>query len=157
MFLTSSCKQSATLSSAEKAKIVQDVRTMLTAYCDDIKKDGLTAEFKNLDSATDFLWLPPGYTSPLSYDSVAAIIKKNAAIFSMVNNSFDTLVIIPLTKEFASYSARLRSEMTDTAGNKEIYLLAETGTVIKRNGQWKLLNGQTNLLQQLSSLQKGVN
>jgi hypothetical protein len=90
--------------------------------------------------------VPPGYSSAISYDSVANILKTNAPKFKLVDNRFDTFIIIPLNWELASYTARINSHMKDTLGNKLIFELAETGILIKRKGGWKLLNGQTSLL-----------
>jgi hypothetical protein len=40
----------------------------------------------------------------------------------------------------------LHSVVTDTSGKTSHHVLVETGTLIKRKGGWKLLNGQTNLV-----------
>ena len=60
---------------AEKELIKKEVITMLQQYHEAIKSGGLTAEFDYLDESKEFFWVPPGYQSALSYDSVRAIIK----------------------------------------------------------------------------------
>ena len=145
LFLVS-CAQPETLTEAEKNKIVQEAKETLDNYYKDIRKEGLMAEFKYLDNSADFFWIPPGYDSPLSYDSIASILNSNAALLKSVENAFDTLRIIPLTNQLVTYTGRLHSVVTDTSGKTSHHVLVETGTLIKRKGGWKLLNGQTNLV-----------
>jgi hypothetical protein len=135
-----------TLSEDEKKDIVDTVKKTLDNYYMDIREYGLNAEFKYLDSSADFFWVPPGFQHSISYDSVVALIKQSAAQFSLVDNSFDTLQIIPLSKEIATYTGKLRSSMTDTSGKTSVFYLTETGTLVKRRDGWKLLSGQTTLL-----------
>ena len=123
-----------------------EVRETLDDYAADIRAKGLTAEFKYLDSSEQFFWVPPGYTSALTYDSVRAIISKNANAFKLVNNSWDTLRIIPLTKELANYTGVLQSDMTLQNDSVMHYRMIETGILIKRESGWKLLSGQTSVL-----------
>jgi len=150
LFVASGCmdKPSETLSHPEKENITLEVGSMLSNYFSDIRKSGLNAEFAYLDSSSSFFWVPPGYSVALSYDSVASILRKRAPEFRSIDNSFEELKIIPLSREMASYTGRLRSVMTDTAGQTRTFLLVETGVVIKRGNNWKLLNGQTSLLKE---------
>ena len=141
-----SCTQSATLTETEKATIIADIQLTLNDYHNAIKKSGLTAELKYLDSSADFFWVPPGYTAPISYDSVVSILKQNAPQFSHIDNSFKSLRIIPLTKELASYTGQVDSKMTDTSAKMITVSLIETGVLIKRTDGWKLLHGQTAVL-----------
>jgi hypothetical protein len=146
VILNLSCTSSFT--EAEKKIVAKEAGQMLDDYYADINKDGLTAEFKYLDSSKEFFWVPPGFQQAISYDSVVSIITRNASSFRSVENTWDTLTIIPLTAELASYTGRLRSSMTDTLGKKSEYTLVETGMLIKRKRGWKLLNGQTTILNQ---------
>lgn len=147
LLIVSACQQKkAAMSDEAKADVVTEVRQTLNNYLAAVKRDGLTAEFDYLDHSSDFFWVPPGYNSPISYDSVAAFLRTSASLFKSVENSFDTLRIIPLTEELATYTAKLRSVMTDTSGNVTSIKLIETGVVIKRNDRWKLLSGQTSLI-----------
>jgi hypothetical protein len=141
-----SCRQSTTMTKDEKARIELDVRLTLINYYDDIRKSGLTAEFNYLDHSPDFFWVPPGYSSCISYDSVVQVLEENAPKFKYIDNSFDTLRIVPLSKEIATYTGRLHSTMTDTRGNIMTLQLVETGVLIKRKEGWKLLSGQTNIV-----------
>jgi hypothetical protein len=102
------------------------------------------AEFKYLDHSPDFFWVPPGYAGAISYDSVAAILKKSAPKYTLIENTFDTLHIVPLSKELATYTGSLTINMTDTSGVYQArFSLLETGVMIKRPDGWKLLNGHT--------------
>jgi hypothetical protein len=143
-----SCRQSTPLTETEKTSIVLEVRQTLDNYYNDIRKSGLTAEFKYLDNSSEFFWVPPGYSSSISYDSVATVLKQNAPKYNSIDNSFDTLRIVPLSKELATYTGRLHSTMTDTSGKVMTFSLVETGVLIKRKDGWKLLNGQTSILNQ---------
>jgi hypothetical protein len=141
-----SCNQTDALTEAERNEIVLSAKQTLDNYYNDIRKEGLTAEFKYLDCSKEFSWVPPGYSTPISYDSVSAILNQNASVFKSIDNSFDTLSIIPLSKNLVTYSGRLRSVMIDTADQATTFIMMETGILIKRNDGWKLLSGQTSLL-----------
>jgi hypothetical protein len=133
------------LKDPERLAIERDIRSTLNRYYADIKKTGLTAEFAYLDSSDQFFWVPPGSRTPLSYDSVVAFLKVNAPRYTSVKNSFDTLRIIPLTRELATYTAAVHSAMTDTAGTTSQFSLIESGVLVKRKEKWKLLSGQTSI------------
>jgi hypothetical protein len=137
-----SCQPSS-FSKADKQVVEDEVKQTLHQYYEDIKKSGLTAEFRYLDSSDIFFWVPPGYDAPISYDSVVSYIQQSAPLFRSVVNEWDSLRVVPLTKELASYTGKLHSTITDTTGVTESYSLIETGVLIKRNDGWKLLHGQT--------------
>jgi len=142
-----SCHQSASsLSATQKNDISKEIQQTLAGYYSDIKEEGLLAEFKYLDSSSDFFWVPPGFTSSISFDSVAAILKKNAPLLRSVINSWNTLQIFPISEELATYSGRLHSKIIDTTGKMSETDLIESGVIIKRAGKWKLLCGQTSVL-----------
>ena len=141
-----SCFQSDKLNDSEKELIINDVIEMLDNYHDDIRKDGLTAEFKYLDQSTDFFWVPPGYKSTLSYDSVRHILESNAKSFQAIDFNWDTLQVFPLSDNIANYSGIVKGSMIDTSGIKSSVLIIESGTVIKRPDGWKILSGQSALL-----------
>lgn len=132
---------------AGRQNVPAGVRAMLTAYCDAIREKGLLAEFAFLDSSAGFYWVPPGYTSPIGFDSVAAAIRRNAATLRSVDNRFDTLVVTALSNSLATYSGRLTSTFTDVAGNSSTVRLVETGVVTRRTTGWKLLCGHTSIIQ----------
>lgn len=125
-----------------------NVRQTLENYYKEIRESGLTAEFKYLDNSPDFFWVPPGYQSSISLDSVTTILKQNAPKYKSVENSFDKLSIIPLSNEIATYTGKIKSTMVDTLGKTMAFSLIETGVLIKRKDSWKLLNGQTSTLTQ---------
>jgi hypothetical protein len=146
IFFTTGCGEQDTFTKEEQQQVVNEVKQMMQHYCEDVKAGGLTAEFKYLDSSADFFWVPPGYKSPLSYNSIASILRKNAPSMRSVANSYDILHIVPLDKYHAVYTAIVLSIGTDTAGNTGTTKLIETGTVIKREDGWKLLCGQTAMI-----------
>ena len=147
MIILAGCKGEQTgLSTNEALKVESEVRQLFDHYFEAVRRDGLTGEFQYLDHSSDFFWVPPGYHNPVSYDSVAAVLTLNAPRFALVENTFYTLRIVPLSTSLATYTAKLRSVMKDTAGNVSSVNLIETGVVIKRKDGWKLLSGQTSLL-----------
>jgi len=148
VFLTAmSCSDQTELSVTEKGRVAEEVRAMLHQYDDDVRTNGLLAEFAYLDSSEDFFWVPPGYNSSLSYDSVVVIIRKNAALLRNVNNVWDSLRIIPHSGSLATFTGNITSRSVDTSGNVATVRLIETGLAVKRYDGWKLLSGQTSLLQ----------
>lgn len=148
VLLTSCHQQQQDFTPARKEEIAKEVKATLLDYCSDIKTSGLLAEKNYLDSSADFFWIPPGSASALSYDAIWSMIKKNAAMYSLVDNSFEELKVRSLSHWLAAYTGRLHSVMTDTANCTNTYMLIETGVLIKRNEGWKLLCGQTDLLPQ---------
>lgn len=142
-FILVACSQPGPLTQEENLAVQKEVRQTLTHYYEDIRREGLTAEFNYLDSSADFFWVPPGYSQAINYDSVAAVLKKNAPQFALVENHLISLRMTPLSRELAAYNARLSSRMVDTAGKETSLILVETGLMIRRSGGWKLLNGQT--------------
>lgn len=137
------------LSDAAKKTVRSEVIQTLSNYSRDISNEGMAAEFSYLDSSADFFWVPPGYSSALSFDSVASILRINQKNYRKINNVFDTVSVIPLTASLAAYTARIRSSMTDQKGTLTRMMLIETGLLVKRKDGWKLLNGQTSLLSEL--------
>lgn len=126
-----------------KETIISEVTQMFDNYHRDIREQGLTGEFKYLDQSDDFFWVPPGYESALTFDSVKAILVTNAAGFEKVEFHFDTLQIFPLATHIASYSGIVKGSMKDITGNQHLVAIIESGTVIKRPDGWKLLCGQS--------------
>jgi len=99
-----------------------------------------------LDQSTDFFWVPPGYKSALSYDSVRQILEINAKSFRAIEFNWDTLQVFPLSDKIANYSGIVKGSMIDTSGIKSSVIIIESGTVIKRSDGWKLLSGQSAIL-----------
>jgi hypothetical protein len=146
LIVIASCHAPSTFTKEEQRSVTNSVREALNNYYDDINKKGLMGEISHLDSSGEFFWVPPGYTSAISYDSVIRFVKQNAPLFKTINNVWDSVRIIPLSKELATYTGKIHSTMTDTSGRTSTYFLIETGILIKRKDGWKLLNGQTALL-----------
>ncbi|MEO9849501.1 MAG: hypothetical protein ABJE80_13940 [Reichenbachiella sp.] len=130
----------------DKEKVTQEVEQMLADYHDDIAESGLTAEFKYLDQSDDFFWVPPGYNSALNYDSVKTILEKNALAFQSISFQWDTLRIFPLSYEIANYTGIVVGQMVDTSGVASKVSIIESGTLIRRKSGWKLLSGQSAVL-----------
>lgn len=140
------CHQEKKFGEAEKITVKQETQNMLNNYLDAMKREGLLSEFKFLDNSKDFYWVPPGFTIPLSYDSVRTIIEQNAKAIRSVQYEYDSLLIVPLSPTIANYSAILSGNVTDTSGVNSPVRLIESGVLIKRKDGWKLLSGQTALL-----------
>ena len=139
------CAYPSRLSPDEEKEIAKEARQALDDCYHAIASEGLLSEFKWLDSSASFFWLPPGYSAPIYYDSVARIIRSNAAGIRHIEGSWEELHIQALSREFVSYSGRLKSTATDAKGTTHVTRLLETGILAKRNTGWKLLCGQTNV------------
>jgi hypothetical protein len=141
------CNQkSHNLSREVRASIVQEVEKGFKNYFAAVRRGGLTAELDYLDDSADFFWVPPGYDQPISYDSVVAVLNSSAERYRLIENIMDSLHVVPLSLDLASYSARIRSTMHDTAGQTTTLHLVESGIVVRRNETWKLLSGQTTVI-----------
>lgn len=132
---------------ADKKQMVDSVTITLHQYFTDIEKEGFTAEFNYLDSTDEFFWVPPGFKMALSYDSVKASIQQNSTVFTSVKNTWTSLKVYAISPTIASYNGIIDCHLTDTAGHTIQAKLIETGTLIKRNSGWKLLCGQTSMIE----------
>ena len=130
----------------EKTRIKSEITQTISDYCRDVKAYGLTAELKYLDSTNEFRWHPPGYASPIGFDSVASILRQNAPRLKSVANVYESLDVVPADINHATYSAVVRSTVTDNRGQVTRLTLSESGTVIRRVDGWKLLVGETRIL-----------
>jgi len=142
-----SCTVSNRLSESEKESISTEVRNMFEEYHQAVAQNGLLGEFSFLDSSDNFFWVPPGYNSAINYDSVRAILEQNNALFNDVSFSWKELRIFPISTEIANYSGLVQSRMIDTAGVQIHAKIIESGTVILREDGWKILSGQSRLLE----------
>jgi len=148
LLTTFSCQQEKReLTAEERNEIGRVVRQTLESYLEDIRSGGLMAEFAYLDSSADFFWVPPGYTSALTFDSVATILKANARMFTTIDNRWETLQINPLHNILAAYTGTLKSTTIDTAGNKTDVRMIESGVMVKRADGWKILCGQSRVME----------
>ena len=109
-------------------------KQMLIYYNDDIREHGPLAEFAYLDSSSNFFWVPPGYASSLSYDSVAKAIQANAARIKRINNTWDTLTVNLLSGSIAAYTGKMHGVVTCIPGGVSTTLLIESATLIKWMG-----------------------
>jgi hypothetical protein len=146
MLSLQSCNDDKIMSEQDKKEISDEIIKTLHDYVDDISKSGLTAELKYLDNSSEFFWVPPGYGGPINHDSVVGILNRTAPTLRAVNNSFVALKVFPLTEKYATYTATIQSHVSDTMGMISNYSLLETGVLVKRAGGWKLLHGQTSIL-----------
>ncbi|MCB0279176.1 MAG: nuclear transport factor 2 family protein [Calditrichaeota bacterium] len=125
--------------------IRNEIKEMFTAYDDSVRSKGLLGEFDFLDNSDNFFWVPPGYNSALSYDSVRSILTQNAPNFKSVHFQWIDQKINPLSKKIANYTGLVKSEMIDLNDVKTTLFILESGTVIKRDDSWKILSGQSRI------------
>ena len=124
-----------------------EVKSTIDNYYNDLRKEGLVAEFKYLDSSNQFFWVPPGYMNYANYNVIAAAIKRNAALLKSIDNRYDSLLIIPLTKEYAQFVMRTISTTIRANGDSIKSAFIESGVMVRRKDGWKFLSGQTSILQ----------
>jgi hypothetical protein len=145
--ILSSCSSGRKPEEFNKEEVISEVRIMMDLYFNAVNENGLTAEFEFLDNSDDFFWVPPGYGSALSYDSVYSILSGNAPHFNSVTFEWERLSLLPLSKELVNYTGIVQSTMEDTTGKINHFKLIETGLLIKREDGWKLLSGQSRILE----------
>ncbi len=138
-----SCMRGKEMSETEKNDVTKASEKILNDYLSDVRENGLSAEFKYLDSSADFFWVPPGYRSALTYDSVRSILEQNAKSYRTFDLKWQNLKILPLANNLANYTGSALGSMVDTSGISTTLSMIETGTLIKRPDGWKLLCGQT--------------
>lgn len=146
LFLGACQQTTSTPKEFNKESTALEVKEMLQRFLDDIKKDGLTSEFKYLDNSPDFFWVPPGYQSAITYDSVSTVLRSNAGVFRSIDYHWEHLKINALSNEIANYTGIVKGSMIDTAGNTFPVNMIESGTLIKRSDGWKILSGQSRKL-----------
>ena len=129
--------------SFDRETVRAEVTKTLHSYYDAIRRDGLTAEFRYLDSSADFFWVPPGYGGPISFDSVRILLLATAPALRTIDNRWNALLVQPINNETATYSGTIHSTITDTSGTTTTMLMKETGVLVKRKDGWKLVSGQT--------------
>lgn len=123
-----------------KVNILPEVTETLYKYAEDIKREGLKAEFRYLDTSVKFFWVPPGYPSAISYDSVAIILRANQHKYHYKMYEWKSLFVTQLSPVLANYSGVIECSLADSP---DTIRLVETGVMIKRFHWWKLLSGQT--------------
>jgi len=144
-FLLFSCAQND--KQIVNADLQQEIKSTIDNYYNELRKEGLAAELKYLDSSNQFFWVPPGYMNYANYNVIAAAIKRNAALLKSIDNRYDSLLIIPLTKEYAQFVMRTISTTIRADGDSIKSAFIESGVVVRRKDGWKFLSGQTSILQ----------
>jgi len=129
-----------------KQRVTVEAQEMLDAYHCTMEKEGLMAELDFLDASDEFFWVPPGYQSSLSYDSVVSIIKINAPAIKSLEYKWEYLHIYPLSPTIANFTGKLHSTIVDTNDLTTNIVMLESGTLIKRSKDWKILNGQSRII-----------
>ena len=142
ILVTLSCKNDH-IWNEESNTVHREVKNMLHNYYKDINENGLLAELKYFDRSTDFSWLPPGFENPISYDTAATIIRKNALVITSAKLTWDTLIVTPMTHDSARYTGKITSIVVDSSGFTDTLVLSEEGIVVRRKDGWKLLAGKT--------------
>lgn len=143
LILMESCVQEVPTANLDKEKITREVQQMLNDYFADIKAEGLQAEFKYLDDSPDFFWVPPGFQSAISYDSVKTILQANAGGLDATEFEWKMLKVNPLSENIVSYTGIVGGRIIDTAKQVTPVSMIETGTIVRRNKGWKILCGQS--------------
>lgn len=130
----------------DSAAVESEVRDMLADYFDATRSGGILAGLPFLDTSSQFFWVPPDFDSAISYDSVVAVLTAAAPGVRSVSNEWRALDIHVLDRDIASFTGRIRSRVTSTDGATTLTQMLETGVAIKRRDGWKLLCGQTRVV-----------
>ena len=146
LMIISGCSKVEVFDQDAREKVQLEVKKFLDAYHRAMESEGLLSEVDYLDNSDDFFWVPPGYGSALSYDSVMTILTTNAPSIQKMKIEKDYLYVFPHSFELATFTTRLRNTTIDTAGVTSAVSMLETGTLIKRPKGWQLLNGQSRII-----------
>ena len=148
LITTFSCKPSDTTFSDKEANVIrQEVIMTLQQYHQDIEAKGMLGEIPYLDPSEEFSWYAPGYNGPIGYDSVVSVLTQMAPMYTRIDHTWDTLSVTPASESRAMYTGVVSTIMVDTIGRTSSLRFKETGTIIKRNDGWKLLNGKTEMIE----------
>lgn len=120
---------------------------MLTTYHDAMNEGGILTEFDYLDDSEEFFWVPPGYESALNYDAIRVILEANAPLYTSITVEWETLEVLPLSPDIASFHGIVSGIWEDSTGHKMDMRILESGTTILRSDGWKLLSGQSRVLE----------
>lgn len=146
--LTTSCTiEPQTDNTFDPLKIELEVKSTLHSYYEDMAENGFAAEFHYLDSSDQFFWVPPGFNSALTFDSVATILKANEKIYTSISFKWESLLVHPLSEDLATYYGVVNGNLTDSSASQSNMRLIESGAMIKRKMGWKLLCGQSALIE----------
>ena len=140
-----SCTVTKSAQEYNKDVVYQEILTMFNSYHNDVKEQGLLAQLNYLDASEDFYWLPVGYKTPQNYTSLKTIIIESAKNLKSIELEWVQLQITPVTGQFATYSGVVKVAMKDIQDRLSAAYVIETGTLIKRVNEWKLLSGQSQL------------
>ena len=123
--------------------IEKEVKEMFLAFDDSVRKDGFKKGLYFFDNSDAFYWVPSGYKYAIHFDSISTILNTYSSHFKYIDNTWDTLQIIALSKTYASFNGVINSYSITVDNDTTITKLSETGLVIKRGEHWKFLSGQT--------------
>ena len=138
VFIFLACHLGDHISNEESNRVAIEVRKTLNECFEEVNAVGLISELKYLDTSSLFSWQPPGYVSPIDYDSVKSIILQNTSACSKTYISWDSLQIFPQSKNKAKYIGKITM-----VRNVDTVRLLEEGNVVKKEDGWKLVSGKT--------------
>lgn len=141
----SSCKSESNESNHVKTS-EDDLITFLNTYHDAMNQYGLKTEFEFIDSTSHFFWIPPGYASALSFDSVKKVLIQTDETIRSIRLKWKNLKIESQESNWANFHGVVEGQIVDTSGLIIIINQIESGVLIKRKDGWKILSGQTTAL-----------
>ncbi len=124
-------------------KVVAEATAFLQEYYAAVCEDGLQREFEFLDSSSDFHWKPLGSERILTYDTVAAMVRRNISSIDSTCATWTELKVTAKASDTAHYEGKLHSWTATIDGDTILEDFEEKGNLIKRQGRWWLLNGET--------------
>lgn len=128
-----------------KSAVESEAISVLSRYLDDMNSKGLLSEFDYLDDSEDFFWVPPGYSSPLDFDSVKTILITNAPLLKSIRNEWTQLRVQPLSGDHCVYTGEIASMTISQSDDTSAVDMLETGILVKRDDGWKILCGQSRI------------
>lgn len=149
----SGCRQQANLTGTFQPSVVKsEVEDMLKAYTKSFNALDIDNTQKYIDDSEDFFWIYTPDKNPVNSDYVKKVIKKEIEKYRAIDIRFYYIRVNPLTENIAVYTGGWEEASENHKGDIEKFFGVETGVVIKRNGGWKFLNGQTCAHQEITEV-----
>jgi len=115
---------------------------MMKSLVSDLNTDGIQSQLKYLDNSDKFQYTFLNSGKIYDYEELKKQLEISSSTDYKVNLSFDEFKITPLSDKLVSYSLILSGYERIDGQNSDISLV-ETGTLIRRNDGWKIINAQT--------------
>lgn len=125
---------------ADTASVKSDVAALIRAW----SAAGAEGRWDDLKAIyaddPDFYWVEQGRVAYAGHAAVVAGVDQVAAMGATMTSSVDEIVVTPLGSDSASFRARAEIAVASSSFSFD-FKGAFTGVAVKRDGEWRLLQG----------------